>query len=246
MNLSALRNQVKAALQPSLVKLEAIPSRDRAALLFCTVAVVCGTEFMVLTPMANKRTAVASAGDQEAKAAADAATQQAQAKLDELQALRAHAAQAERDNADQGVTHVQGESVAALLERALRNQGAKTVSLRSLGSQEITPESASAALDGAAANSAHGAAALGATAHGAAAAGASAPGATPTRSLYRHRYELILSGDAPALSASAGALETGLAPLRIERARLVAGQAHGLNLVLTFGLIGSERSWLIL
>ena len=240
MKLAAISHQLQTVLQPVLVKLDAVPSRDRVALLLCTVAVVCGMEWMVLAPMANKRAAVASAGAQEAKAAADAASQQAQAQLDELTALKARATQAERDSTEQGVSPVLSEPVAALLQRALRNHGAKTVSLRSLGAEELTLETAATTADAAAAQPTHSGAAAGA------ATGASAPGAMPTRSLYRHRYELVLSGDARALSASAGALESSLAPLRIERARLVAAQADSLNLVLTFGLIGPERSWLIL
>lgn len=238
-----LAAQVKARLQPAMAKLEAIPARDRMALVLCALAMVVGAELMVLGPMASKRTAIASAGDQESKAAAQAAALEAQSQLDQLQALKVRAAQVEAENKDQGIAKTQGESIAALLARTLHSPGVKTVSLRSLGSEALANETPGSGTDAAGADPAPGAAA-------AAAAGAAHPAAastaTPARTLYKHRYELILSGDAPALSASAGALETGLAPLRIERVRMLPAKSDALQLVVTFGLIGTERSWLSL
>ena len=232
---------IKARLQPVLAKLEAIPARDRVALVLCALAMVIGAELMVLGPMASKRAAIASAGDQESKAAAQTAALEAQSQLDQLQALKARAAQVEAENKDQGIAKAQGEPVAALLARALHSRGVNTVSLRSLGSEALANDAPGSGADPAAAEAAPHAAT-------AAAAGAAHPGAVPApapaRTLYKHRYELILAGDAPALSASAGALETGLAPLRIERVRMLPGKSDALQLVVTFGLIGTERSWL--
>lgn len=227
MKLPELAAQLKASLQPALAKVEAIPSRDRVALLLCAVALVVGAELMVVGPMASKRAAVASAGDQEVKAATLAAALKAQSQRDLLRSLQARARQVETENKDQGVARAQGEPVAAMLARALHSHGVKTVALRSLGSEALPTDMPGTGPDSPAAEP-------------------PAQASAPARTLYKHRYELILAGDTPALSASAGALETGLAPLRIERVRMLPAKADTLQLVVTFGLIGTERSWLSL
>lgn len=236
MKLSAfITDTLMPKLQPALSRLEAIPSRDRVALVGCALALLVGVEFMVIGPMAKKRQAVAAAGAQEAQAAQDSAERELAAAQEQLQSLRTRVQQMEAENQGSGISKAQSEPVSALLQRALQSQAVKTVSLRSLPSETLrseTPEPASAPAPAAAA------------AHGQPAA-AAAP-TTAARTLYRHRYELVLSGEAGALSASAGALETGLAPLRVERVLLTTGKAESLQMTVTFGLTGTERAWLSL
>ena len=231
-------------LQPGLNRLEAIPSRDRAALVGCALALIIGVEFMVIGPMAKKRQAVAAAGAQEAQAAKDTAASELAAAQEQIQSLRTRVQQAEAENLGSGIAKAQSEPVSALLQRALQSQAVTTVSLRSLASETLqpdVPDPASAPSPAVAAAQGHPAPAA---AHGHPVAGAAPP--STARTLYRHRYELVLTGEAAALSASAGALEVGLAPLRVERVLLTAGKAESLQMTVTFGLTGTERAWLSL
>ncbi len=236
--LGQLQSRLQYQLQPVLQRIEAMPQRDRVALLACGIAVVAGAEFMLLGPMAAKRALVAAAGDQEIQAAREAAAKTLADQQEQLLALQARAKALETELSDSGVTKAQGETVSALLGRALQSSAVKTVSLRSLPSEALKQDE-SAAAPAAAAAGTEGAA------HGAPAAHGGAPeSATAARPLYRHRYELVLSGEPAALSASAALLETGLAPLRIERVRMAADARAAAQLIVTFGLIGAERSWL--
>lgn len=210
---------------PLLARLEALPERDRWALLACTLALAVASEMLVLEPMNQKRQAVAAASANEAQARLGLASSLSTEQGLQLQALQDRAAQLSAELVRHGVAQVQGEALAGLLERALRTHAVRTVSLRSLSSEALTSDPPEVALPGALETT-------------------DTAVSAPQRSLYRHRYELVLAGDAAGLSASARALESGLAPLQIERIRLLPEQPPELRLVVTFGLTGTESSWL--
>ena len=229
--------------RPWLARLDAIPERDRYAMLAAGLALVGALELMAVQPMRDKREAIQLAATTEAQGVFDAAaateagqaTQAADvtarlAKVDaELAALGvgAGAGAGAGSGAGVGGRGARGESLSFLLSRTLQRQAVHVVSLRALGVQELN---------------------LAVPADAATTAGTViADAAAPSKAMYRHRYELTLGGEIAQLTASVAALEHGLLPLRIERVRLAStGSDNAVQATVTLVTIGLERTWLSL
>lgn len=227
--------------RPWLARLDAIPERDRYAMLAAGLALVGALELMAVQPMRDKREAIQLAATTEAQGVSDAAaaseadqaTQAADvtarlAKVDaELAALGVGAGAGAGSGAGVGGRGARGESLSFLLSRTLQRQAVHVVSLRALGVQELN---------------------LAVPADGATTAGTViADAAAPSKAMYRHRYELTLGGEIAQLTASVAALEHGLLPLRIERVRLASnGSDNAVQATVTLVTIGLERTWLSL
>ena len=225
--------------RPWLARLDAIPERDRYAMLAAGLALVGALELMAVQPMRDKREAIQLAATTEAQGVSDAAaaseadqaTQAADVtarltKVDaELAALGVGAGAG--SGAGVGGRGARGESLSFLLSRTLQRQAVHVVSLRALGVQELN---------------------LAVPADGATTAGTViADAAAPSKAMYRHRYELTLGGEIAQLTASVAALEHGLLPLRIERVRLASnGSDNAVQATVTLVTIGLERTWLSL
>ena len=225
--------------RPWLARLDAIPQRDRYAMLAAGLALVGALELMAVQPMRDKREAIQLAATTEAQGVSDAAaaseadqaTQAADVtarltKVDaELAALGVGAGAG--SGAGVGGRGARGESLSFLLSRTLQRQAVHVVSLRALGVQELN---------------------LAVPADGATTAGTViADAAAPSKAMYRHRYELTLGGEIAQLTASVAALEHGLLPLRIERVRLAStGSDNAVQATVTLVTIGLERTWLSL
>ena len=225
--------------RPWLLWLEAIPERDRYAMLAAGLALVGALELMGVQPMRDKREAIQRAATAEAQSVSDAAAATAADQATQAADVTARLAKVEAELAALGVgagsgvgvgeKGARGDSLSFLLSRTLQRQAVNVVSLRALGVQELNL-------------------AVPADAAGTGVAGTViADAAAAPKAMYRHRYELTLGGDIAQLTASVAALEHGILPLRIERVRLAAnGSDNAVQATVTLVTIGLERTWLSL
>ena len=227
---------LRGGTRPWLARLDAIPERDRYAMLAAGLALVGALELMGVQPMRDKREAIQRAATTEAQGVSDAAAATEADQATQAADVTARLAKVEAELAALGVgvgsngTGSRGESLSFLLSRTLQRQAVQVVSLRALSVQELN---------------------LAVPADVAAAAGAVvavvSDAAVSSKPLYRHRYELTLGGDVAQLTASVAALEHGIQPLRIERVRLASnGSDNAVQATVTLVTIGLERTWLSL
>lgn len=222
-DLRALVERLSARPMAAMVEMR---SRDRWLLIAAMLALLAGLEMGVVLPLREKRLSI------------DAALLNSEADQQQQLAQREAAVQ-ERDNALQrridnvaaalaavGAAAAPRESLRFLLSRTLQGLPVQVSSLRALAGEEIVIEQAAAA--------------------DAVPAQAAASAAQPPPPLFRHRYELQVSGALPELLAALQALEVNVRPLRVERVRLSA-DAHGaLQAHITLLTLGTERTWLAL
>jgi hypothetical protein len=200
-------------------RIDALPDRERHALLLGAIAVLVAADWLFVQPLGTKRNVVLAAVTEQAdstaseRANADQAAAQARSELD------AKAARLERELQQLGAERAGGEPVARLLRRVLARHGVDIVALRDLEVVEIDATAAAAA---------------------------SAPAETErARVLFKHRLELTLSGDAQRLVAALAALDGDARPLRIERVRmLLPDGASTPQAVITLAVLGTERTWM--
>ncbi len=230
-----VKARAQAAVAPVLARVNALPPRDRGALLACSVAVLVAAELLVIVPMGDKRRAMLNAEVQQSQSASEEQARETAQREETLINLQERVTTLTRELAARGLGQARGHSLSELLDRALQGQNVRLMSLRNLDTQALAAQSAAPAVAASAGVPGADAAAPGV------AAGASA---TPSAALYRHRYELVLQGDMPALVAAAQTLESRLSPARIERVRLATEADQQLQLVMVFGAIGTERTWL--
>ena len=232
---------VRGGTRPWLAWLDAVPERDRYAMLAAGLALVGALEMMGVQPMRNKREAIQQAAISEAQNASDAAAAAETDQATQAADVTARLAKVEAELASMGVSAgagagagvgpggagSRGESLSFLLSRTLQRQAVQVVSLRALGVQELN---------------------LAVPTEMAAPAGTVlADAAALSKPLYRHRYELTLGGEIAQLTASVAALERGILPLRIERVRLASnGSDNAVQATVTLVTIGLERTWLSL
>ena len=232
---------VRGGTRPWLAWLDAVPERDRYAMLAAGLALVGALEVVGVQPMRNKREAIQQAAISEAQNASDAAAAAETDQATQAADVTARLAKVEAELASMGVSAgagagagvgpggagSRGESLSFLLSRTLQRQAVNVVSLRALGVQELN---------------------LAVPADAATTAGTViADAAAPSKAMYRHRYELTLGGEIAQLTASVAALEHGLLPLRIERVRLAStGSDNAVQATVTLVTIGLERTWLSL
>ena len=234
MNISCV---LRKAVKPWLARLDAIPDRDRYALLAAGLALVGAVEWMAVLPMRDKRDAIELAATTEAQGLADARATAESEHATQAADVTARLGKVDAELAALGVGGSRGESLSFLLSRTLQRQAVRVVSLRGLGAQEL-----SLAVPGEAVGNAVTGVVTGAVADAVPATIEPQP-----KALYRHRYELTLGGDIDQLTAAVAALEHGVRPLRVERIRLASnGLDDAVQVSVTLVTIGMERSWLSL
>jgi hypothetical protein len=225
------------AVQGAAARIDAMPDRDRLALVGGLLALVAAVEWMVVWPLHAKRDTIVAAAVQQAQQEADAASELAQAAAQRQSELESRLAQVSAELARMGAGNVTGQSLNSLLSQTLAGQGAQIVSLRELAVEDVQPAGAEA---GGVDNSA-------ATANAAAdAASAAAGAAAASTALFRHRFELTLAGNHDALISALGALDRSARPLRIERVRVATVDGAALQARITLAVIGTEKSWLVI
>ena len=217
-----------ARLLASIEKIDTLGRRDRVALALGLLAALVGFESLVVMPMQSKRQRIAlavstesqSQSDLQLHAAAELSAQAAatQSRAEELQ--KNLAALGMKD----GLNSAQRESLAELLSRTLGSPRVALVSTRGQPVHALTPAASPEA---------------------ATTQDAAASSAEPATSLFRHRAELTLEGPVPALTDAIDMLEHNVAPLRIERVRLVSQGEHGaVQATVVLTTINAERTWI--
>jgi len=209
-----------------LAALEKLRSRDRLLLGGAMLALLAGLEMGVVMPMRDKRLAIDAALSTSESDQQQLLAQREQALRERDDALQRRSDSVAASLAAVGATAAPRESLRFLLSRTLQGLPVQVTSLRALAGEEIVVEQG-APTDGVPADAA-----------------ASAPQAPPP--LFRHRYELQVSGALPELLVALQALEVNARPLRVERVRLSADAQGALQARITLLTLGSERTWLAL
>ncbi len=204
------------------VRIDALPRRERIALWAAVAALLLAAELLWVLPMQQRRELVAGVTLQAEQEQTDNVAAAAQAAAQELAELEATLRRIDSELARRGAGPAHGEALSAVFKRLLARQAVRVEALRELAAEDI----GLVALPGDVATPA------------AAAASAAAP------TLVRHRFELVLAGEAAALISAVRALDQGARPLRIERVRMAAAEASAVTASITFSVIGTERSWL--
>lgn len=209
-----------------LAALEKLRSRDRLLLGGAMLALLAGLELLVVMPMRDKRLAIDAALSTSESDQQQLLAQREQALRERDDALQRRSDSVAASLAAVGATAAPRESLRFLLSRTLQGLPVQVTSLRALAGEEIVVEQG-APTDGVPPDAA-----------------ASAPQAPPP--LFRHRYELQVSGALPEMLAALQALEVNARPLRVERVRLSADAQGALQARITLLSLGSERTWLAL
>lgn len=233
--------QIKKRLDPLLSRLGAMPERDRIALLAAGLALAGAAEWFMVWPMHRQRDLIVETARAQTQAALDTATEAQQSREQQKTLLAERTRLLDADLARLGVAASSGQRLSVLLARTLLPQPVQVLALREVGVDEIDAPATQPGEPGAAA--------AGTPQAAAADAGQSpAAGAAPASAvrLYRHRFELRLSGPLPALLAALAAVEKDVRPLRTERVRLAPGERGDVELTLGLLVVGTERVWLSL
>jgi type II secretory pathway component PulM len=218
-------------LRNAIAKLDAMPQRDRYALLAAGAALFLGVEFMLIQPQQTLRESIKAATEAQRQEQATAQATAENERVQQKEALTAQLATLDQTLIKLGVTSgtvgTKGESLSFLLSRTLQNQPVSVVSLRTLDVEEMSVTPATEA-----------------TAEQALMV-VETPSESQSKLLFRHRYELRLTGDLNALTQAVQTLEDGVRPLRIERVRIASNEG-ALVAGITLVTVGLERSWLSL
>lgn len=211
-----------------LARIDAVPQRDRWTLAAGLLALAIGAQFLLVTPLHDRRVGIKSSALAEGDAQAQADASARAAKLQERDELKARQVQTTQQLATLGLAPTQHDAVGALIARTLPDSSVQLVGVQALPVQELTP--------------------VGANDAGVAVAAAAATpvaAAEPAPMLYRHRAELRLEGPVPQLLQALDAVERRLAPLRVERVRLAAVPG-GVQARVVMTTLSRDRNWLAL
>ena len=231
--------------QRAIAPLQAMSERDRVALLLAGLTLVGAVDWFVVWPMNIQRGSIVQAAIAQAQATADAAAQ-AQAEVAKaMAALDERSRNLDADLAKLGMAQSSGQQLGALLTRALQQQAVQVLGLRETAAESIEAASPAAAGTGAAIDGAAHSPAAAATSTPSAATGETAA-AAPVAALFRHRFELRLQGEVPALLTALSSLERQVKPLRIARVRLEGAEGKQARLTLGLVVLSTERVWLSL
>ena len=249
LNIAGLQKSLLASRQQrAIAPLQAMSERDRVALLLAGLALVGAVDWFAVWPMNHQRDSIVQAARAQAQATADAATQAQEELAKAMAALDERARSLDADLAKLGMAQTSGQQLSTLLTRALQQQAVQVLGLRETAAESIEAASPAAVAahspaDGAAnASGAAAAAVVGATASSLGEVGATPPAVA----LYRHRFELRLQGEVPALLVALSALERDVKPLRISRVRLEGAEGQQARLTLALVVLSTERVWLSL
>jgi len=225
----AARTSLRTAWGAFTGRIDALPERDRRVLLVGVLSLLLAAELLLVQPIGARRAAIVAAATEQADETLAERERTEQARAEARNELDARAAKVERDLQRLGAEGPQGEPLALLLRRVLARHGVAVVALRDLDVIEVAADQPDTRA---------------ATEAPSDIAAAAAPGGEPPRTLFRHRLELTLGGDAAALIQAVDALDRQARPLRIERVRLVAVHASATQAVVTLTVLGTQRTWL--
>lgn len=233
----------KLPLKRWLAKVNALPQRDRMAMLVGGLALILGLEFQAVMPVHDRRMALLASqpGSDPLQQQNEAqALQSKQAELAKLQQTLAQRAPM------QAVSTLSGSprEVFAALRKAMALQEVEVVSLQALPDEPpVKPpshaEAASAPTETAPVSDAASDAAVPETP-------APAPSAPAEASVYRHRAELKLVGTLGHVNQVLKRFEQGNELLRLERVTLSPYEhdSRSIEATLTLILISQEKTWL--
>ena len=240
----------KLPLKKWLKQINALPQRDRIALLAGGLALLIGAEFQLVMPTHDKRVALLNSqpGLDPLQAQQDQiAMQKQQAELTRLQAELAKRTPVQSVSTDGGSPR----DVFAALRQAMALQQIEVIGLKAIPADaamkphqaDATPEP-DATQDVQAAVEAASEALMGATE-------AAAPAAPPTPApaqadIYKHRVELRIAGSLAGVNTVLKNFEQNQPLLRLERVRLTASELQGghIEALLSLVLISREKTWL--
>lgn len=249
---AAWRQAIEWLARRFAARLKALPPRDRLALCGAAFALLGAVEWFYVLPMRAQRQTIAAATAEQVRAEGEALDTRERQRSQAEAALEARLAEIDKALAAHGAGRERSETLHALLARALVAQSARILSLRDSGVEalDLTPVSTGpgegAAAAGGAADSAAAAAAPAAAVASGGGVAAEGVAAEAQPQLFRHRYELMLAGDATALTSALERLSQVLPPLRIERVRLAGRPDGSVEATLTLMVIATERTWLTL
>ncbi|KNZ33511.1 MAG: hypothetical protein AD742_06380 [Methylibium sp. NZG] len=233
-----------AVAKGAIAALEAMRQRDRLALCAALLSLIIGLDFLLVLPMRDKRFAIENA--QQASVNDEAAARSSQQAEQDAHAaeLKARQVKVTQGLAAFGAAGKQADSLRFLLSRTLQGLPVTVQALRAMSVEETEVTAAAAA--GIPADASASAPMAEPAALALEGTASDAPAAAAQTLLYRHRYELRLSGALPALLSALEALEGNARPLRIERVRLQADADGALEASVVLMTLGSERTWLSL
>lgn len=224
-------------------KVNALPPRDRMALLAGGLALLVGVEFQAVLPAYDRRVALLAS-----QQGVDPLQQQTD--VQELKNKQAELAKLQQTMAQrapiQAVSTQGGSSrdVFAALRKAMALQEVEVVSLKALPDEApIKPPTHADAASAATAETAP-------PAEGASAAEVAAPAVAsstpPEPSVYRHRAELRLAGTLAHVNEVLQRFEQGNQLLRLERVKLnpAENDPRAVEATLSLVLISQEQTWL--
>lgn len=217
----------------TVARIDALPRRERIALVGGLIALAIGVQALWVTPARAKRNAIAESSAQSERSRSDAEVAAAAQRAATFADLRSRNLDLEAKLAALGLKASQREPVGAFVTRSLRGDGVRLAGVTAL------PVEALASADPL-------------RAHDASLAAESTDTATPVAArpaLFRHRTELRLEGAVKDVVRAIEQLERDLAPLRVERIRLtpVASGSAGAGAIqasLVLTTISEERTWL--
>ena len=226
-----------------LAKVNALPQRDRMAMLAGGLALIIGFEFQAVMPVHDRRMALLASqpGADPLQQQNDAlALQSKQAELAKLQQTLSQRAPMQAVSTQSGSPR----DVFAALRKAMALQEVEVVSLQALPDEPpVKPpthaDAASAPVEAApVADAASDAAAPEAP--------AAVPSAPVEASVYRHRAELKLAGTLAHVNQVLKQFEQGNELLRLERVKLTPSEhdARTIEATLSLILISQEKTWL--
>ncbi|MBL8342571.1 MAG: hypothetical protein JNL30_13965 [Rubrivivax sp.] len=238
-----------------LDRIDAMPERQKGGLAALAVVALVTAEFGWVLPIREQRDRVVAASVAEQQAAEEGERQRREHLASEQAAVEFRLAAAETELVRRGAASSRSEPLGKWLQQALTGQPVRVLALRDLGVTEIDtaalvapaqansattePEAATRALTAAAAQAGTD------PAHATDGAEQTARAHShPT--LYRHRFELTLTGSVDQLIASTGTLAERMAPLRVERVRLHSRDGVAVELTLGFVIVTAERAWIAL
>lgn len=250
-------------LKQALARVDALPRRDRLALLGGGLAVLAGIEFQLVLGLHDKRVAFVRNEQEPAQAQAQAQAEERARLQARVSDLGQQLAQRRQQLGLRGVS-LPPQAVFNALRQTLKLQGVTVLSLRALPDDDSATVRLQAAAppDGAGAAGADGDAGAAGTDTGnaadasqanepAAPAGDAASAATAATEaqapvLYRHRAELRVAGRLPDVLRTLREFETPGATLRLDRVRLAASESDPQTVEATLLLftLSQERTWL--
>ena len=219
----ALRERARVAWRAHAAKFNALPARERAAVLLAGLALAAGLEFLFVQPMIARAEFVAASVQEQAQAAEAERMRAASERASLHDGLQQQLREQQQALQALGQGEAGSERLGPWLQRNLAGHGVRVVALRELASEALPTITASDGGDAAAADA--------------------TPPAGP--GLARHRVELTLEGSAAALIESVRALDARARPARIERVQLTGNDDTAVRALIVLVLTSQEPSWFV-